>query len=165
MNSLFVSLLLHLLHSVLLLTLLQMHLQEEEQKDVSYYFAREEQHKDSKTGYMYERWVPERRAEFRQRYAQANPLCREELLPSISRVETHLCFPAWVQEEPYAWWENSWQPLVDSNFFCCSRNIKQRNHISQAKRHHPCTCFTYMYIHIHTHNIYIFYQKGQLVLN
>lgn len=37
-----------------------MHLQEEEQKDMSYYLAREERHKDSKTGYMQERSVPDR---------------------------------------------------------------------------------------------------------
>lgn len=36
-----------------------MHLQEEEQKDMSYYLAKE-QHKDSKTGYMQERSVPDR---------------------------------------------------------------------------------------------------------
>lgn len=134
-----------------------MYLQEEEQKDLSCCFAREEQHKDYKTGYVQEWSVPEKE-ELRQHYTQVSPPYREQLLFSISRVEMYSCFPVWVHEEPYAWLGNSQSPLVDSSFFSCSKilnrgatYLRPRGTTHVVHIYHLCSTHTHMpYIYIHT---------------
>ena len=94
-NLLLVSLPLHLLHSILLFLVTSSDAPSRRGTERSELLLCKRRATQRFQNWLYARKISsrERRAQSTQHYTQGDPPCREELLPSISRVEMHPCFP------------------------------------------------------------------------